>query len=678
MKIILVGYSGSQKIVPASKYLTGKYLPGFDITYLNYEGPVDEWAEYLAKYLSNIKDKHIIFSLDDYLISGPIDAQQFKLAESYIKNNPEVRCIKLCHSTPEEHLEYPCTTQYTIWDRDYLIWLLIQIKIPIKNPWQFEIHGSKLITGVMHIPCIEYFGNSSISARWEGVNLTGLIQEDIDYMTNQSLLPKEEKEVYQARGILPGITQAKTVVFGASGFLGVHLVARLISMGRTNILAVSRNESQLVSLKEKFPDIQIMVGDISDPWTVKSAMTGAYECYVLAAMKHVGLSETAVNACILTNIVGMMNIMNESLQSKPKVLMFISSDKAAQGTGVYGCSKKIGERLMAEAETMNPETKYRVVRYGNVFGSSGSFITKWIPKMQKGEEIILTDPEATRFFWTVQESVDLIFECIEKAEDCTPFVPKMKAVSMGTVLEAAMEVYGKSPVKIIGLQPGENKHETTDGVIFSDTCEQFSKSEFISKFLLNEADQKIGMPGTPGVDGHPKISCILITRHKEYPQMVLERLDLPGFFDEIIIVTECPSVYHRYLAAMKAKNEIIYVQDDDCMVNFQVLFSKYNGQITNAMTKPFIEKYKDIDCTLIGWGAFFPKSMLSVFDRYISKYGVDAHLLREADRIFTSLNKPWNTINMPHEDLDQTPDRMGYQPDHYTSMNEALEKCKKL
>lgn len=273
----------------------------------------------------------------------------------------------------------------------------------------------------------------------------------------------------------------KIVVFGASGFLGTALVERLYGSGQ--IVAVARNEGGLITLKESFPEIEIMTGDISDPWVVKRAMSGASEVYLLSAMKHVGLAETDVRSCIKTNVLGAMNVVEESLNTKPEFLMFISTDKAAQPVGVYGCSKKICERLMSEAEKMNPETKYRVVRYGNVLGSTGSFITKWKPKMQRGEEVILTDPEASRFFWTVEEAVDLIFECLEKATDSTPYVPKMKAVTMGTVLEACMEVYGKSPVKIIGLQPGENKVETTDGVTFSDKVEQFTREEFIEKFL---------------------------------------------------------------------------------------------------------------------------------------------------------------------------------------------------
>jgi UDP-N-acetylglucosamine 4,6-dehydratase/UDP-glucose 4-epimerase len=513
---------------------------------------------------------------------------------------------------------------------------------------------------------------------------------------------------------------SRIIIFGGSGSLGVSLISRLISIGQTNILSVSRNESSAVALKERFPGIQIMIGDISDAWTVKSAMVGAEQCMVLSALKHVGIAETSVNSCIMTNIIGLMNIVNESLQAKPKVLMFISTDKAAQGNGVYGCSKKIGERLIAEAERINPDTKYRVVRYGNVWGSNGSIITKWRPKLEKGEEVILTDPEASRFFWTMDEAVDLIFECIEKAKNSDPFIPRMKSVQMGVVLEACMDVYGKSPVKVIGLQPGENKVETTDGVTFSDQCEQFTKDEFKEKFLLSGtviAPQSVSFSKTteesyigseeakkiwdeskpnPLVCGipkrensqigttQPKISCVLITKEAQYPEIVLERLN-QGFFDEIIIVTECESIYHRYLAAQKAKNDIIYVQDDDCMVNYRALFSYYNSYITNTMTKEFKDKYEDprytfIGCTLVGWGCYFPKSMLSVFDKYIAKYGIDNHLLREADRIFTYLNQQFNTVIMSHEDLPQAAadDRMGYQEDHYTSMQEALKKCADL
>lgn len=174
-----------------------------------------------------------------------------------------------------------------------------------------------------------------------------------------------------------------------------------------------------------------------------------------------------------------------------------------------------------------------------------------------------------------------------------------------------------------------------------------------------------------------KISCVLITKLPEYPKLVLERLAL-GFFDEILIKTESPSVYQRYLLAKQAKNTTIYFQDDDCLVNYQNLFKHYDERITNTMTLPFQRQYEQMGCTLVGWGCFFPKRMINTLDKYTAVYGEDQHLLREADRIFTYLNKPFNTVIMPHEDVLQTPDRMSLDPEHFPSANEALKKCNSL
>lgn len=175
-----------------------------------------------------------------------------------------------------------------------------------------------------------------------------------------------------------------------------------------------------------------------------------------------------------------------------------------------------------------------------------------------------------------------------------------------------------------------------------------------------------------------KITACLITREKEFPKIVLERLAL-GFFDEILIKTECPSIYDRYLLAKQAVNQTIFVVDDDVLINYQVLYRSYNGRITNAMTLPFQKKYEEMGCTLVGFGAFFPKDIIGVFDRYIDKYGEnDPHLWREADRILTAMNKPFNTIIMPHEDVNQTSDRMCSEPEHFPSAHEALRKCSLL
>ncbi len=272
----------------------------------------------------------------------------------------------------------------------------------------------------------------------------------------------------------------KTLIMGGSGFLGQALVERLISMGRKNITSMSRNEGEAVKLKQKFPQVQIIIGDICNPWDVKRAMHSADEVYLLSAMKHVGLAEAQVQACVNTNILGTMNVINESLITMPKVLVFISSDKAAQPNGVYGCLKKIGEKLLDEAEKNNPYTKYRVVRYGNVLFSTGSVLCKWKEKMLAGQEVTVTDQESTRFYWPVSDAVDLIFTCVDLAVDSHPFITGMKSMRLGDLLSAMMRKYGTVPIKTIGLQPGENMHEViAEGIPDSYNSERYTQEEIL-------------------------------------------------------------------------------------------------------------------------------------------------------------------------------------------------------
>lgn len=273
----------------------------------------------------------------------------------------------------------------------------------------------------------------------------------------------------------------KYLIFGGTGFLGEKLVERLKD---EDLTVVARNEGKLIALREKFPNINIIPGDISDSWTVASAfLTKPDGVFLLSAFKHVGMAEKEVMQCVKSNVVGTLKVLKASMKSKPKFVIITSTDKAAQVAGVYGATKLIDEKLFEEAERLNPETKYRVVRYGNVIKSTGSFLTKWEDKMKKGEEIILTDPNATRFFWSREEAVNLIFECLEKAPNSTPWIPKMKAISMGDALRACKRKWGaKSLVKIIGLQEGENLHETMGGGVFSNEVDQYTVEEF-EKFL---------------------------------------------------------------------------------------------------------------------------------------------------------------------------------------------------
>jgi UDP-N-acetylglucosamine 4,6-dehydratase len=267
------------------------------------------------------------------------------------------------------------------------------------------------------------------------------------------------------------------LVTGATGFLGRELLNRLQGDRRAlSIRVLSRNEGKLVELKQRYPEIEIMSGCVSDPTICGQALQGIDIVYHLAAFKHVGLAEKQPYQCVNSNLIGTINLLRQFTGSS---FMAISTDKATQVNGVYGATKYLMERVISEFEQSNPDTQYRVVRYGNVLYSTGSVLCKWKEALLAGDKVVVTDLNATRFFWSVPQAIDLIFDCEKLATDSTPYCPDMKAMSMGNLLEAMRQKYGRdSRVEVIGLQPGENLHETLhkDGP-FSNEVEQFTVAE---------------------------------------------------------------------------------------------------------------------------------------------------------------------------------------------------------
>jgi len=274
------------------------------------------------------------------------------------------------------------------------------------------------------------------------------------------------------------------LVTGGAGFLGQELIARLEAVGCTNVVTISRNEGKLIALKEKFPFVKIIPGDISDPYCAERAVQGVDAIFHLAAFKHVGLAEQNVRECVLGNVNGTLNLLELTRKYPIKFMLGISTDKAAQVRGVYGASKLLHERLFTDYERINPNTKYRTVRYGNVLYSTGSVLCKWKDRLQNNEEVIITDPSATRFYWTVDQAIDLIFDCLFYAEDSKPYVPEMKSMAVGDLLEAMIRKYlpfgETAKVKEIGLQPGENLHEViVEGEPNSSEVERFTIEEIM-------------------------------------------------------------------------------------------------------------------------------------------------------------------------------------------------------
>jgi len=274
------------------------------------------------------------------------------------------------------------------------------------------------------------------------------------------------------------IKDEKYLVTGGTGVVGYELCKRIIEMGG-KVVVLSRTEEKLTNLQEKHNEIEILVSDILDKKVVRNALKDIRGVFHLTALAQ-GMQSGKPIESINTNILGSMNVLVESLNVD--FVIGISSDKVVQVSGNYGATKFLMEKLFTEFEEINPDTKYRVVRLGNVIYSTDSVLEKWKSRIENNEEVIITEPTATRFFMTKEQSVDAIFNCLEKSTDSTPYFEDIKSTSMGNLLEAMSNKYlpegSELSVKEIGLQPNENLHERIDkNSPYTNEIEQYTIKE---------------------------------------------------------------------------------------------------------------------------------------------------------------------------------------------------------
>ncbi len=258
---------------------------------------------------------------------------------------------------------------------------------------------------------------------------------------------------------------------------------KLVQKG-CKVNALSRNEGNLIELKNERHVIDIFPGDVADDWVVKRAAQGCSGIFHLAGFKHVPMAEQNALQCISTNVDGSFNVCDTSMDYKSiEFVIGISTDKAVQISGVYGATKRLMEKIFEEFDNSDIDTKYRIVRYGNVLYSTGSVLCKWKKLLKDGNDISVTNPESTRFYWTVGQAINLIFDCLKNAVSSEPYVPEMKSIELGRLSKCMVNKYGiadTSKVNFQELKGGENLHEKIleDGP-YSNEVQQYTKDEIM-------------------------------------------------------------------------------------------------------------------------------------------------------------------------------------------------------
>jgi len=251
------------------------------------------------------------------------------------------------------------------------------------------------------------------------------------------------------------------VIFGGTGSLGTALIKRFSHVGE-DIIVVSRDEQKHFRLKEQFPSVTFLLGDVRSKDDLRVAFRDTNTPVELvinaAALKHVSIGEYNPYQSIQTNILGAKNVIDVCCEFEVPTCIFVSTDKAVQPVNLYGMCKATAERLYIQANKRGI-TKFNGVRYGNVLDSNGSLLPFLRDRGKAGQSLYLTDTRMTRFFITLVEATELIDNArADSAERGTITIPRMRSAAIQDILFLYSEHYGVG-VNIIGMKPGEKLHE---------------------------------------------------------------------------------------------------------------------------------------------------------------------------------------------------------------------------
>jgi len=254
-------------------------------------------------------------------------------------------------------------------------------------------------------------------------------------------------------------------VTGGLGSIGSKIIEKLLKYSPSEIILLDNRETGLFYASEYSHDkrIRAYYCDVREKEQVKGMLKNTDIVFHAAAMKHVVVGEKNPFETVKTNVIGTQNLIESCMENQVDKMILISTDKAVNPTNVMGATKLLAERLVSSMCNIRKEndTKFGIVRFGNVLYSSGSVLEIWRKQLEEKKKITVTNPDMTRFFMAIEQSIKLIFNASYYAKNGETFILKMPSVKIGTLAEVFLEIngYNKNYSTIIGIRPGEKLHE---------------------------------------------------------------------------------------------------------------------------------------------------------------------------------------------------------------------------
>jgi len=250
------------------------------------------------------------------------------------------------------------------------------------------------------------------------------------------------------------------LVTGGTGSFGQKFTEIVLKKyGPKKLIIFSRDEMKQYEMRKKFnqKNIRYFIGDVRDADRLHRAFYGVDIIIHAAALKIVPAAEYNPFEVVKTNVIGAENVINVAIDNKVKMVMALSTDKAANPVNLYGATKLCAEKMFVAANNYSPyATKFSVVRYGNVLGSRGSVIP-FFKECALKKVIPITDVRMTRFWITLEEGVNFVIKCMTEMKGGEVFTPKIPSMK---IVDLAKAVCPNVKFKIIGIRAGEKLHET--------------------------------------------------------------------------------------------------------------------------------------------------------------------------------------------------------------------------
>lgn len=307
------------------------------------------------------------------------------------------------------------------------------------------------------------------------VSVSDLRELDIDDLLGRE--PVSPNHILLAKDVSGKVV----LVTGAGGSIGSELCRQILSVGPAMLLLIEQSEFALYAIHQELEaklanrqtQLVPLLASVQDGQRMQEIMSTWHPetVYHAAAYKHVPIVEHNPAEGIKNNVLGTLRAAQAAAENGVASFVLVSTDKAVRPTNIMGASKRLAEMVLQALAAANPGTKFAMVRFGNVLGSSGSVVPKFRQQIRDGGPITLTHPEVTRYFMTIPEAAQLVIQAGAMAKGGDVFVLDMgqpvKIIDLarrmielsGLTVKDEQDADGDVEIEITGLRPGEKLYE---------------------------------------------------------------------------------------------------------------------------------------------------------------------------------------------------------------------------